>query len=442
MNDVLAAALGVVVGAGGATWIWPRLWSSRRRPGPDAQADPEDLLFAPPELQALKSALQTATADVEALRHLATPSFTVSHKAPPMASSAIVALKTSGEAVVAQAQRLHELIDQFDGFTSHALSNNENLRKTLTQVSAASNRVDVRLGAVAPLFNEAALLSTAVADHLQVLQETSKTAGARAAAAHSEWQGCAGLLSDFSGALEAIQASVVEVQDLANRAKLLSLNAAIVASQSQDHGQGFSVVAEQIKAMAHRTFDAAHTIQTGVDAVHRVQQQVEVLADQQTKTLASGRGEFAALQQLALVALTTNASLRHLLEQRAQAAAQEDSAVSALKEATANLIRELMELNSALRIQGRDTRKAQALIGQLEPAVQTFASASVAQQATATLPDGQRDPALQTCVLWLERHRQETARLQDLAAVLAQAESAVDKLGLPYDQVATMADNN
>jgi methyl-accepting chemotaxis protein len=430
MNDVVTAALGALVGAGAAAAVWPRLWPGRRPSGAVEEAQP----LPPADLQALKAALGAAQTGVEALRRLEIPVLTAAPQAPAKAPAGAPA-PPSGEAVVAQILRLHELIDQLDGFTSHALASNENLRNTLTQVSAASNLVDARLGAVAPLFNEAALLSTTVTDHLQALHDTNKTAGARAAAAHSEWQGCYGLLEDFTVALEQMQASVAQVQDLANKSKLLSLNAAIVASQSQENGHGFSVVADQIKAMAHRALDVAHAIQGGVDAVHQVRQQVEVLASQQAHTLEAGRGAFTTAQQQALVAITTHASLRHLLEQRAQAASQEDTAVSALKEATATLIGELMDLNGALRIQGKDTRRAQALVARLQQAAQAWAAAT-GQPAPA---NGQPDAAVQLAMLWLERHRQEAAALNNLGAALAQAHSAAHKLGLPYDQVDTMA---
>ena len=436
MIDVMATALGAILGAGAASLLG--VWPGRRRAGAVLQ-DAAGLL-PPADLQALSAALSAAQADVEALRRLEVPSFTAAPKSAAMAQAS--AREASGEVLVAQAQRLHELIDQLEGFTSHALSNNENLRNTLTQVSAASNLVDARLGAIAPLFNEAAFLSTAVTDRLQALHDTSKTAGARAAAARRQWQGCSGLLSDFSGALKQMQASVSEVQDLANKAKLLSLNAAIVASQSQEHGQGFSVVAEQIKAMAQRTLDVAHAMQNGVDGVHQVRQQVQVLAGQQDQILAAGQGEFNAVQELALVARTTHASLRHLLEQRAQAASQEDTAVSALKGAAATLISELMELNSALRIQGRDTRQAQTLVAHLEQDARALAAPG-GQRAPGDAPDsGQRDAAAQACGLWLERHRQQSAGLDNLGATLAQAQSAAQKLALPYDQADTMADNS
>ncbi|MEL6759565.1 MAG: methyl-accepting chemotaxis protein, partial [Myxococcota bacterium] len=60
------------------------------------------------------------------------------------------------------------------------------------------------------------------------------------------------------------------INDIANQTKLLSLNASIIAAQAGEHGSGFLVVADEIKALAAKTAGSTREISHVINEVQRV----------------------------------------------------------------------------------------------------------------------------------------------------------------------------
>ncbi len=97
-------------------------------------------------------------------------------------------------------------------------------------------------------------------------------------------------IADMSKVMADLRNMANEVGAIAKQTNLLALNAAIEAARAGEAGRGFAVVADEVRKLSDMSGNTGKTIQTKVDAMHKVIQSVMTLANE----LANGENAVIA----------------------------------------------------------------------------------------------------------------------------------------------------
>lgn len=95
------------------------------------------------------------------------------------------------------------------------------------------------------------------------------------------------------------------IDGIAFQTNILALNAAVEAARAGEHGKGFSVVAGEVRILAHRSAEAAKSIKRLIDETHHNVQQGAAVVREAEKNMQDIVGGAGQLNQLMAEILTT-----------------------------------------------------------------------------------------------------------------------------------------
>ncbi len=113
-------------------------------------------------------------------------------------------------------------------------------------------------------------ISIEITDIVSTVRQNSKLAGEVAENAEQ----AVGTMQRFSDAVSAIGAMVATINGIADKTNMLALNASIEAARAGDAGRGFSVVAGEVKELAHQTAKATAQIRGQIKVIQQESEEV------------------------------------------------------------------------------------------------------------------------------------------------------------------------
>jgi len=199
--------------------------------------------------------------DEDKFRQSANPSAGVSGALAPLEigieaiSASSVSLQDSSRTMEEGARRLGAESEKAHGVVLG--SSND-----LASVSGALQDVS---GAIAMLSSHAEGINRDLAG----IAESCRKEVVLSRAARVEVEKSALIMAELATQAQGIGAILAEIQAVASQTRLLALNATIEAARAGEHGRGFSVVAGEVKELAHRTGQSTLRIRALVDGIRQ-----------------------------------------------------------------------------------------------------------------------------------------------------------------------------
>ena len=192
---------------------------------------------------------------------------------------------------------------------------------------------------------------------VQALSEQSESASQQAQRGGETVDAVAQAMSSIEDSSRHMADIIQVIEQLAFQTNLLALNAAVEAAHAGEQGRGFAVVAAEVRALAHRSAEAARQIR---DLIQASASQVQ----QGHQAVVQASGTIAMAAQSAHAVRLRLGDIVQATKEQSQGMEQINDAVHLLDQVTqenARLVKDSHEASDALRVRSETLTRAVAI---------------------------------------------------------------------------------
>ncbi|MFB6109612.1 MAG: methyl-accepting chemotaxis protein [Halodesulfurarchaeum sp.] len=183
-------------------------------------------------------------------------------------------VKDASEDISESVQEISAGVEQESRRLDEASNETENLSATIQEITASSDNV--------------ATLTEQTAEVGETGREAAQDAEDEMAALRERSQSVTDAVVTLNETLEEIGEITDVILDIADQTNILALNANIEAARAESGGDGFAVVAEEVKSLAQETKESAEEIEGLIDEVQQQSEQTVAEIDEMTDRVESG----------------------------------------------------------------------------------------------------------------------------------------------------------
>ena len=158
-----------------------------------------------------------------------------------------------------------------------------------------------------------------------------------------------------------INDTVLEITDLTTRMNLLALNAAIEAVRAGEHGQGFGVIAQEIRTLAVHSAEAAHKVATRIRTIQHEMATVSQSVEQNIQQVVI-QSELVSQTGVALEAISV---VTEQMADLVQGICDAEESQASGSQLVAHSVEEISSMTSEITVQMRQMQQSQAHLVEL-----------------------------------------------------------------------------
>lgn len=190
------------------------------------------------------------------------------------------------------------LVREIRDSSQTAMTLSDQLSSRSAQLSVKTEQQSASLVQTAASMEEMAASTKNNADNTRLASEQANLATLQARKGGELMGQVANNMQSITDCAQQMTEIISLIDGIAFQTNILALNAAVEAARAGDHGKGFSVVAGEVRSLAHRSAEAAKNIKSLIEVTsHNVTQGVNVVseAEKNMHDIVTGSGNVSRL---------------------------------------------------------------------------------------------------------------------------------------------------